>query len=191
MSNKNNATKSDASQEEIIVRLFERGDSERIMDVDFSMKGVRIYKWLDGKLVKGKEYYDDEDFSSEEKKEIVEKFGPYPSGRHWVKCGAFAGDVMVGFLVMFLYPSEQHMWGISYSFVSRKYQRQGIATRMFALAKTTVLEAGARKICFLSAINESAVDFYLSVGFTPFEKPPEDERWSEWDGEDIYMEMML
>ena len=78
MSNKNNATKSDASQEEIIVRLFERGDSERIMDVDFSMKGVRIYKWLDGKLVKGKEYYDDEDFSSEEKKEIVEKFGPIP-----------------------------------------------------------------------------------------------------------------
>ena len=134
MSNKNNATKSDASQEEIIVRLFERGDSERIMDVDFSMKGVRIYKWLDGKLVKGKEYYDDEDFSSEEKKEIVEKFGPYPSGRHWVKCGAFAGDVMVGFLVMFLYPSEQHMWGISYSFVSRKYQRQGIATRMFAFS---------------------------------------------------------
>ena len=190
MSNKNN-TKSDASQEEVIVRLFERGDSERIMDVDFSMKGVRIYKWLDGKLVKGKEYYDDEDFSSEEKKEIVEKFGPYPSGHDWVKCGAFAGDVMVGFLVMFLYPSEQHMWGISYSFVSRKYQRQGLATRMFALAKTTVLEAGAKKICFLSAINESAVDFYLSVGFTPFEKPPEDERWSEWDGEDIYMEMML
>ena len=55
---------------------------------------------------------------------------------------------------------------------------------MFAMAKEKAFEAGARKICFLSATNESAVDFYLSVGFTPFEKPPAREFWSDWDGKD-------
>ena len=99
---------------------------------------------------------------------------------------------MVGFLSMFLFPDETDMWGISHSFVSRSYKRQGIATKMFALAKMAVIEKGAKKICFFSAINESAVAFYLSVGFTPHERPPEEERWlSQWDGEDIYMEMML
>jgi GNAT superfamily N-acetyltransferase len=191
MSYRSNAINNDASPEEVIVRLFEDGDSEKIMDIDFSRKGVRVYKWIDGGLVKGKDRYDDEDFSTEKKKAMVEQYRTRLCLDN-VDCGAFTGDRMVGFLFLFLIPAEKHMWAISHCFVSSNYRRQGIATRMFALAKTKAREAGAKQICFLSAINESAVDFYLSVGFTPHGRPPEEERWlSRWDGEDIYMEMML
>lgn len=183
--------KGDETQDSIEVRPFEHGDNEKIMDIDFSLKRVRIYMWRDGKLVKGTEYYDDDDFSIEQKKEIVERLGPHPAGPQGAKCGAFAGEVMVGYLIMYLLSPEEQTWAISHSFVSRKYRRQGIATRLFALAKKKAVDVGVKKICFLSATNESAVDFYLSVGFVPFEKPPEDEHWSGWDGEDIYMEMKL
>ena len=184
-------SKGDATQESIVVWPFEYGDNEKIMDIDFSMKAVRIYTWRDGKLVKGKEYYDDDDFSIEEKKAIVKRIGPHPRGPQHADCGAFAGDVMVGYLIMYLLSPEEQTWAIAHAFVSRKYRRQGIATRMFALAKKKAVEVGAKRICFLSATNESAVDFYLSVGFVPFKKPPEYEHWSSWDGKDIYMEMKL
>jgi GNAT superfamily N-acetyltransferase len=71
------------------------------------------------------------------------------------------------------------------------YRRRGIATRLMDLAKERVVEAGRETIYMMCTPAESAVRFYLSVGFEPFDVP-EDEYWrSGWDGEDLYMEMKL
>ena len=185
------STIGDAARESVVVRLFEYGDNEKLVDIDFSRRRVRVYKWRDGELAKGTEYYDDDDFSTEEKKAMAKRMGPEPAGPGGAKFGAFVGNVMVGTLCILRISEKEQLWKLSQTFVSTEYRRQGIATRLFALAKKRAIEAGGRTICVLSATNEAAVDFYRSVGLVPLGEPPDDEHWSHWDGEDIYMEMKL
>ena len=154
--------RSGAIDDSTVIRPFEYGHNEKIVDIDFSMKRVRVCLRCDGKLMKKPEYYDDDDFSTEQKKEIVERIGSHPAGPRETLCGAFAGDLMVGYLKMFVFPSEEDMWGIAHCFVSRKYRRQGIATRLSALAKRKAVDSGEGLSFFVC--NKPVCRRLLSIG---------------------------
>jgi len=181
----------DVTMDSVVIRPLEKGDPEKIMNIDFSLEGVTIYMWRDGKLVKGTEYEDGEDLSPDEKKSWIQPVQNGVGELGAIEIGAFRDDSLLGYVCLALLSPEEGMWKLWQTFVTKEYRRNGIATRMFQSAKEESIKRGGKAICLLSAVNHDAVDFYLSVGFTPFEKPPEDDHWSYWDGEDIYMEMKL
>ena len=192
MSNSEDRNKhADVTRDSIAVRPLEHGDPAKIMNIDFSLEGVTIYTWRDGNLVKGTEYEDGEDLSPDEKKSRIQPVENGVGKPGAIEVGAFKDDSLVGYICIALLSHEDGMWKLWQTIVSKDYRRNGIATSMFQFAKKEAIKRGGKAICLLSAVNHSAVDFYRSVGFTPFEKPPEDEHWSYWDGEDIYMEMKL
>ena len=90
------------------------------------------------------------------------------------------------------YPGEhEEAWHLWQMVVSQPYRRRHVATELFALARRKEVEVCQTQICTLATFSEEAVRFYRSVGFTPFEKPPETDHWSWWNGNDIYMELKL
>ena len=186
-------TEGNETQDSIEVREMEFDDCKKIMEIDHTEVIKNIFVFTDGRLMLKKEHWDIPDWSKEEKEQkMVKGAEAYIDDPDLIQVGAFHSTLMVGYTSTrpISLKNRERMWEVGWLIVSNSHRRCGIATRMMELTKKKVVEAGGEAICLLGTPAECAVRFYLSVGFEPLDVP-DDEHWSWWDGEDIYMEMKL
>ena len=171
---------------------MEFDDCRKILEIDRTevIENILIYK--DGRMTLEKCHWDIPDWTKEEKKQRIKGIKLDVDNPNYVVIGAFYNDLLVGYIRMnpVSPKNRERVYELGQIVVSNGYRRRGIATRLMDLAKRRVVEAGEDTICMLCTPAESTVRFYLSIGFEPFDVP-DDEIWSWWDGEDIYMEMKL
>jgi ribosomal protein S18 acetylase RimI-like enzyme len=105
-----------------------------------------------------------------------------------VLLGAFAGDRLVGVGLLrtrFRGPTAQ----LAFLHVSRAYRRRGIATELTEELIALAREQGAAGIYVSSTPSESAVGFYLRIGFQLAEEV--DPELYALEPQDIHMRMEL
>jgi GNAT superfamily N-acetyltransferase len=103
-------------------------------------------------------------------------------------CGAFDGDVLVGFSVYRPRITED-MGQFAILHVSKAYRRQGIGRRLAADLIDHARREGDKRLYVSSAQTRKTVDFYRGLGFHPVDKPvPE---LYEMEPNDIHMVMNL
>ena len=178
-------------REEPCVRILDRGAIKRFVEIDRAEVVEGVFFWRGGALVHEKRRWDLPDWSKEEKGKKIEKYEKeYENGA--IVIGAFLDSVLVGFAITkpIVVAGRPGMYELQQIVVSKTHRKKGVGTEMLALTRGKAGEIGAKAICVLSTPAEAAIRFYLSVGFLPTDVP-DDEAFSWWDGEDVYMEMML
>jgi len=172
-------------------RLLNRDEIKNFVEIDSAEVVEGEYAWRNGALVHTKRHADLPNWSNEDKEEKTQRYEQeYDRGA--IVVGAFLDSVLVGFAITkpIVIVDRSGMFELQQIIVSKDHRKKGVATAMINLTKEKAIEIGAKAISLLSTPAEPAIRLYLSVGFEPF-NVPDDAHWSWWDGEDIYMEMML
>ena len=161
------------------------------MDIDRSEVVEHIFVWQDGTLVHEKAHWKIPDWSQKEKTAMVERFEQHYD-RRAIAVGAFHHSAMVGLVkIMPLGLAERPgTYELGHIVESHRYRNRGIGTTLIEMAIKNAIESGATSLCVLSTPVERAIQFSVSVGFTP-DDVPELDVFAWWDGEDIYLEMPL
>jgi ribosomal protein S18 acetylase RimI-like enzyme len=102
--------------------------------------------------------------------------------------GAFDDKRILGFSVLRtgLDDETAQLAGL---YVDRAWRRRGLGRTLVSYAVESARNSGALRLYVSSSRYESAVDFYLSLGFRPIQTP--DQRLFEMEPYDIHMSMSI
>lgn len=167
----------------ISVIQMKLGDSYRIRDIDRSETIDLIYQFSNGELHERKMPHECPNWDEEHYKEIITRY-EYELSNGGTAYGAYDGDELVGFGVLAhkFRGRDNNQLQVDLMYVSRKYRRQGIGSRIFEELSRVAIERGATQLYISSTETESAVKFYSIRGskITPkvdkelFQKEPND-----------------
>jgi len=101
---------------------------------------------------------------------------------------AFDGERVLGFSVLRTALDEEtaQLAGL---YVDRRFRRQGLGRTLVSHVVESARSSGASRLYVSSSRYESAVDFYLDLGFQPLQTP--DQRLFEIEPCDIHMSMSI
>ncbi|GIP39055.1 hypothetical protein J31TS4_23350 [Paenibacillus sp. J31TS4] len=140
-------------------------DSYRIRDIDRSETIEMIYECLDGKLLERSLPHECPNWDEAHYREIIERY-EYELRNGGTAFGAYDGETLVGFGVLAhkFRGNDNNQLQLDLMYVSRKYRRQGIGSRIFHELSQVAVEKGASQLYISSTETESAVKFYSSLG---------------------------
>ncbi len=177
----------------ISIKALTPPDAVRIGEIDRSERIKVSYNYRDGQLL------------AEEVDWDVPDFYPEGDGEHTLKrqvdglrepllkdggvlYGALDGDRVVG-LAALRYDLRPGMDQLLYLMVSNGYRRRGIANRLAKELLRAARERGTERLYVTATPSESAVGFYVQLGFRPTDEPLAELLEEEPD--DIHMTMAL
>lgn len=172
------------------IRPLTRSEVPYIWQIDRSEVIDKIYYLRKGKLVLKSEHHDMHGWPSGE----PEHYTPFlmecfdRGGHFW---GAFAGDLLVGAIVLenrFIGSSKDTLQ-MKFLHVSSHLREQGLGRKLFILAAEKAVELGAKKMYISSTPSENTVNFYMNLGCILAEEI--DEELFALEPEDIHLEFDL
>lgn len=149
----------------ITFQVLSKEQSNKLKDIDRSEAIDLIYEMKNGHLLEIQTNHECANWDEDIFKEIQERFRIELSNGG-MSIGAFHDDVLVGFGV--LAPTfrgeNKDQLQIDLMYVSRKYRRQGIGTRIMNELSSEARRRGAKYLYISSTETRSAVTFYQSNG---------------------------
>jgi len=146
------------------IREMTSTELDRVIEVDVSEIGDIVYDYVEGNLVAQSEQWQRPTRTQEGWQPLIDRWRGYLS-QGGVFLGAFDGEVLAGIAVVRfnLTVPQAELAGL---FVSHDYRRQGIAVLLTDEVVHLAREDGAEELYVSATPSRSAVDFYLSQGFT-------------------------
>lgn len=170
----------------ISVAKMKLEDSCRIRNIDRSETIELIYQCVDGELQDRRMSHECPNWDEGHYKGIIARY-EYELSNGGTAYGAYDGDKLVGFGVLAhkLRGKGNNQLQIDLMYVSRKYRRQGIGSRIFDALRRVAIERGATRLYISATETESAVKFYSSRGSTITREV--DEELFQKEPNDIHM----
>jgi ribosomal protein S18 acetylase RimI-like enzyme len=160
---------------------------DRIHEIDVSETTEFAFVQQGSRLERRAELSRREWLSSEDWAEEVNRWKGYVTDGG-AAFGAFGADRVVGFSVLrsFLTATAAQLAGL---YVDRVWRRCGVATALVDAVIASAREKGSTNLYVSSSRYESAVEFYLGLGFEPLNTPhPE---LFELEPSDIHMSLAI
>ena len=174
---------SEASNQSWAIREMHSNEVDRIREIDVSESGDVVYKWVNGRVEPTPEPWhrpaDDAARSRRRADSVKARLG-----KGGVAFGAFDGGRLVGFIVL-QYRLADDMALLAGLWVSRASRRKGIATALTGEAIRMAQQSGAKTVYVSACPSQSALAFYQSQGFRPWEFVHREMQ--EREPEDIHM----
>lgn len=174
----------------ITIRTMKAEDAELIRSVDRSELIEATYRCVNGSLEETRELIDCPNWTESQFDTIIARFRRDVEGEG-MAYGAYDGQQLAGFAVL-----EGKFRGerldrlqLDLMYVSRKYRRQGIGTKLMEEIKAEAKRRGAAYLYISSAETESAVNFYQRSGSQLTEEI--DEELFLLEPKDIHMVVKL
>ncbi|MVP01198.1 GNAT family N-acetyltransferase [Paenibacillus lutrae] len=137
----------------------------KLKEIDRSEAIDLIYEMRDGKLSTIEANHECPSWTHDMLIELENRFR-FELEHGGMAVGAFDGDTLVGFGVLAhkFRGAKQDQLQVDLMYVSRKYRRQGIGTRIMKEISTEAQKKGAKYLYISSTETRSAVSFYRSNG---------------------------
>ena len=170
----------------IVIRPLAPEEFHRIAEIDVAEDGDLFYQYAGGKLTTVSETWRRPSRSAAE---WARDLSTWQQQLQWdLMLGGFVGSSLAG-MASIRYRLTADTAQLATLYVDREHRRQGLASGLAAEIIRLAAESGARQL-YVSAIpSQSAVEFYLSHGFTPTDRPDPDLFALEPD--DIHMIRVL
>ncbi len=168
--------------EELVIRLLEESDFDRLHEIDVSEHITLRYRWVDGQLLPEPGDWQRPRGDQAHWQEKLTEWRANLQPDVWL--GAFVGEQMAG-LASLRYRLAPSMAQLTSLHVDRAHRRKGLARQLLQTVVAMAEECGADELYVSATESESAVGFYLSQGFRPTDKP--NPRLFELEPEDIHM----
>ena len=176
--------------ENIVYRTMDLGMISRLGEIDRSETIDHTYEMNAGELLKNETQLECSTWSADELKEIQEQYRLELS-KGGMAIGAFAGETLAGFGVLghqFVGPDLDQL-PVQLMYVSRKFRRQGIGTRIMEMIGVEASKRGAKYLYISATETQSAVSFYFSNGSNVLDVA--DEELLKKEPKDIHMSKKL
>jgi predicted N-acetyltransferase YhbS len=165
-----------------------REEITHVWHIDRSEVIDNIYHCENGTLVLRPEHYDIPGWLPGE----AEKYTPillncFDRGGWFY--GAFDHADLIGIVVLEneCIGTHHDQLQLTFLYVSNAYRNRGLGKRLFALAKATARERGAKRLYISATPSENTVNFYLRLGCTVAGEP--DPELIELEPDDIHLRM--
>lgn len=174
----------------IMIRQLLPSELGQLSEIDVSEKITLSYRMTDGKLESFARDSARPRWSADDWAKHLAEWEKHLQPDIWL--GAFDGERLVGAASLryrLIETSSRTMAQLTTLHIDKAYRRKGVAHRLFTEIKRLAMENGAQSIYVSATESESAVGFYLSLGFVPTNQP--DLRLFELEPEDIHMVCFL
>jgi len=170
----------------IQIKMMDNSQVDKLQEIDRSEHIDLIYEMNDGQISEITTNHECSNWNEHLLLEIKERY-LYELQHNGIAVGAYDEDKLVGFGVLAhkFRGMNKDQLQIDLMYVSRKYRRQGIGTKIIDALKKEARKRGARQLYISSTETRSAVSFYKSCGSRIAEEI--DEELFDKEPKDIHM----